>query len=49
MQALVDERRLPAVICGASAGAVVAAVACTRSDDELRTIMHERASFLDWR
>lgn len=36
LKALFDEGLLPNVISGSSAGAILAAVACTHSDDELR-------------
>ena len=43
VKALVDERLLPTVVCGASAGAVVASIVCSRSDDELRHLMHDKS------
>ena len=42
IKALVDECRLPAVICGASAGAVVASIAATRTVGELSEILQDQ-------
>ncbi|PLW25342.1 hypothetical protein PCANC_24943 [Puccinia coronata f. sp. avenae] len=39
IKALVNARLLPAVITGASAGALVAALLCTRTDEELEQIL----------
>ena len=42
VKGLVDLGMMPPLVCGASAGAVVASVACTRSDDELRRILADQ-------
>ncbi len=39
VRALLDENLLPRVITGTSAGAIVAAITCTRTDAELRTLL----------
>lgn len=44
LKALLDFKMLPSVVCGASAGAVVAAVACTRTDDELAHILADKTA-----
>ncbi|KAL3914782.1 MAG: hypothetical protein SGPRY_007500, partial [Prymnesium sp.] len=38
--ALFEQGHLPRLICGTSAGAVIAAALCTRTDDELRSLLH---------
>ena len=42
VKGLVDLGLLPPIICGASAGAVVASVACTRSDEELKQVLADQ-------
>ncbi|BGP49849.1 hypothetical protein JCM10450v2_005754 [Rhodotorula kratochvilovae] len=39
VRALLDENLLPRVITGTSAGAIIAALCCTRTDDELRALL----------
>lgn len=39
VRALVDEGLLPRIIAGTSAGAIVAAFACTRTDEELKEML----------
>lgn len=39
IRALLDEGLLPRVMSGTSAGAIVAAFACTRTDDELKELL----------
>lgn len=39
VRALLDEDLLPRVITGTSAGAIVAALTCTRTDEELRVLL----------
>ncbi|KAK3719434.1 Lipase 5 [Vermiconidia calcicola] len=41
LKALSKAGRLPRVICGSSAGAIVCAVLCTRTDEELPKILNE--------
>lgn len=43
VKALIDLHMLPDVICGASAGAVVAATVCTRNDEELARICSDQS------
>ncbi|TNY17939.1 acyl transferase/acyl hydrolase/lysophospholipase [Rhodotorula diobovata] len=40
VKALLDEDLLPRVVTGTSAGAIVAALCCTRTDAELRALLH---------
>ncbi|CAZ84625.1 unnamed protein product [Tuber melanosporum] len=41
LKALLEQSLLPRIISGASAGSIVAAVLCTRTDDEIPTILEE--------
>jgi len=41
VKCLWDTRLLPRIISGASAGSIVAAVLCTKTDEEIPTVMHE--------
>mmetsp|Transcript_15090 Transcript_15090/g.50084 ORF Transcript_15090/g.50084 Transcript_15090/m.50084 type:complete len:691 (+) Transcript_15090:876-2948(+) len=43
LKALLSEGLLPAVISGTSAGAVVAAMACCRTDDELQRVLEDES------
>ena len=43
VKALVELKLLPPVVCGASAGAVVAAVTCTRDEKELARILDDQS------
>ena len=42
LKGLVELDLLPPIICGASAGAVVASVACTRRNDELKEVLQDQ-------
>ncbi|CAF4240487.1 unnamed protein product, partial [Adineta steineri] len=46
VQALLSSGYLPKIISGTSSGAVVAAVVCTRSDEELRSVLKPEALLL---
>jgi TAG lipase/steryl ester hydrolase/phospholipase A2/LPA acyltransferase len=41
LKALLEQSLLPRIISGASAGSIVAAVLCTRTDDEIPAILAE--------
>ncbi|KAF2031240.1 patatin-domain-containing protein [Setomelanomma holmii] len=41
VKALWDAKVLPRIVSGASAGSIVAAVLCTKTDEELPSVMHE--------
>ena len=43
VKALLELNALPRIICGASAGAVVAAVTCTRRDEELAEVLSDQS------
>lgn len=47
VKAMFEARVLPRVISGASAGSIVAAVVCTRTDDEIPGILEEFCNDLD--
>ena len=49
LKALLSEGLLPAVISGTSAGAVVAAMACCRTDDELQRVPAMARDGARWR